>query len=518
MSDSDHNLKKTISKNSEGFGSQSIDYQEDLDYEFNDDDLGNQITYEDITFIPEAEILKEREKMIQEAMEKLGLDRSQAILAMIYLEWRVDNLDNWFEDDNVEKTKEKAGIELSPETKQLFKQQDTGDNGDICLTCYDEKNDTFFSLSCGHQFCGDCWKLYLEEKLKNPLGALSAKCQKSDCPCIVPEEVYKKFITDKVQLEKLDKAIFKNFINRNADLKQCPNPKCHYYSKSTMHSSKEINCICGWTYCFKCSKDTHRPCSCEMFDKWIRLHDSTKNDDKWIEANTKECPHCHQKIEKSQGCNYMLCNKTAGGCGHAFCYVCETDWTKHSQDHFKCNKYTEAVKNKEQKANKIKEQLKRTDFYFSLYMNNKRACEMLDTKTRNDIGEKINLLVTFKNLPVLETKFITEAISTTIKGKSLLKNTYIFGYYMKDNEKKKYFEHLQGILQYWTEELHRHLIDDQLNEIIQEENFDKFNEKLKNYKNSVNNIMGSIQKYSKGLIDEIENNFIGEIDNTIYDE
>ena len=518
MSDSDHNLKKTISKNSEGFGSQSIDYQEDLDYEFNDDDLGNQITYEDITFIPEAEILKEREKMIQEAMEKLGLDRSQAILAMIYLEWRVDNLDNWFEDDNVEKTKEKAGIELSPETKQLFKQQDTGDNGDICLTCYDEKNDTFFSLSCGHQFCGDCWKLYLEEKLKNPLGALSAKCQKSDCPCIVPEEVYKKFITDKVQLEKLDKAIFKNFINRNADLKQCPNPKCHYYSKSTMHSSKEINCICGWTYCFKCSKDTHRPCSCEMFDKWIRLHDSTKNDDKWIEANTKECPHCHQKIEKSQGCNYMLCNKTAGGCGHAFCYVCETDWAKHSQDHFKCNKYTEAVKNKEQKANKIKEQLKRTDFYFSLYMNNKRACEMLDTKIRNDIGEKINLLVTFKNLPVLETKFITEAISTTIKGKSLLKNTYIFGYYMKDNEKKKYFEHLQGILQYWTEELHRHLIDDQLNEIIQEENFDKFNEKLKNYKNSVNNIMGSILKYSKGLIDEIENNFIGEIDNTIYDE
>ena len=32
---------------------------------------------------------------------------------------------------------------------------------------------------------------------------------------IQSEEVYKKFITDKILLERLDKAIFKNFINRN---------------------------------------------------------------------------------------------------------------------------------------------------------------------------------------------------------------------------------------------------------------------------------------------------------------
>ena len=106
--------------------------------------------------------------------------------------------------------------------------------------------------------------------------------------------------------------------------------------------------------------------------------------------------------------------------------MCETDWAKHSQDHFKCNKYTDAVKNKEQKASKLKEQLKRTDFYFARYMNNKRAVEILNKKTRDDIGEKINLLVTLKNMPVLEMSFVTNAIDTTIKGKRLLKNTYIF--------------------------------------------------------------------------------------------
>lgn len=498
---------------------QTYNNEEDEDeYEYEEDDLNNnnKNTDETITFIPEEDILKEREKMIQETIEKLYLERDQAILAMIHYEWNLDNLDNWYED--VDTNKSQSGIDLSAETKEKLEKDGVISNGNECLTCCEEKNDSFFSLVCGHQFCGECWKEYLKEKLKNPLGCLFAKCQQSGCTCIVPEDIYKKFIKDKTLLEKLDKAIFKNFINRNEDFKQCPNPKCHFYAKSTMHSAREINCKCGTTYCFKCSKDTHRPCSCEMFEKWLRMNDTAKNDDKWIEANTKECPHCHQKIEKSKGCNYMLCDKKAGGCGHAFCYVCETDWARHSQDHFTCNKYTDAVKNKEQKANQLKEQLKRTEFYFKRYMHNKKACEILDKQTREDIGEKINLLVTLKNMPILEMKFVNEAIDTTIKGKTLLKNTYIFGYYMKDNEKKQYFEHEQGILQYWTEELHRYLIDDQLSMVIMEDNYISFAEKLKNYKNSVNNIIESIGKYSKGLIDDIENNFISEIDYKLLDE
>ena len=79
-------------------------------------------------------------------------------------------------------------------------------------------------------------------------------------------------------------------------------------------------------------------------------------------------------------------------------------------------------------------------------------------------------------------------------------------------------EHEQGILQYWTEELHRLLIDEHLNLIIQEENFTRYTDLLTNYKNTINNIISSIQKYSKGLIDDIENNFISEIDYNIFDD
>ena len=66
--------------------------------------------------------------------------------------------------------------------------------------------------------------------------------------------------------------------------------------------------------------------------------------------------------------------------------------------------------------------------------------------------------------------------------------------------------------------MHRLLIDYHLNDIIQEENFDTYNKLIKDYKNSVNNIMNSIQKYSKSLIADIENDFISEINYKILDE
>ena len=262
---SELNLKKKSSKvksSSDNFN----DYQDyDYDYDDYEEELANPITDEAINFISEPDILSEREKMILEATEKLFLERNQAILAMIYYKWNIDNLDNWYED--VDQNKVNAGIELSPKKIEEFKQKGIESFGDTCLVCFEEKNDDFYSLSCGHQFCAGCWEEYLTEKLKTPLGALQVKCQQEGCTCIVPEETYKKFIKDKTLLEKLDKAISKNFINRNEDLRQCPNPHCHLYAKSNMHSAREIKCKCGTSYCFKCSKESHRPCTCEMFEK-----------------------------------------------------------------------------------------------------------------------------------------------------------------------------------------------------------------------------------------------------------
>ena len=117
-------------------------------------------------------------------MEKLFLERDDAILAMIFLEWKTNNLDSWYDSED---NKYKAGIELSEGTKAKLEKEGIESNGDNCLVCFEEKNDTFFSLNCGHQFCPDCWTEYLKEKIKSPLSALQATCPQKGCTCIVYE-------------------------------------------------------------------------------------------------------------------------------------------------------------------------------------------------------------------------------------------------------------------------------------------------------------------------------------------
>ena len=85
------------------------------------------------------------------------------------------------------------------------------------------------------------------------------------CTLKVFEKLYSKYLNDKNSLAKLDKAIYKGFINRNEDIKQCPNERCHFYIKSSNHSAQEIHCPCGKSYCFKCLKECHSPCSCKLY-------------------------------------------------------------------------------------------------------------------------------------------------------------------------------------------------------------------------------------------------------------
>lgn len=90
-------------------------------------------------------------------------------------------------------------------------------------------------------------------------------------------------------------------------------------------------------------------------------------DIKWIAINTKTCPICKQSVERSMGCNYMMC-QPPGGCGKAFCYVCSRPWEPEHSDHFNCTVYKE---NKDEKNDleKEKEALERYSFYYERFFN-----------------------------------------------------------------------------------------------------------------------------------------------------
>ena len=519
----------------------NYDYNIDESYEENDNKI-NTIEFQGTIFLEESEIIKEREKMISEAKETFFLERDDAILVMIYYQWNFDKSENWYE--NVEQNRINAGIDLSKELIEQFKNEKIESNGNICLICSEEKNkniNNLFSLNCGHQFCEYCWGEYLKEKIKYPLNILQAKCPQKNCTCVVYEKFYSNFLKDKNSFKILNKALYKNFIDINPDIKQCPNKYCFYFIKSNLHTAREIKCLCGTSYCFKCSREYHNPCPCEMNKKWLEIikelyyiSSEEEKSNKWIQANTKECPNCHQKIEKNKGCNYMLCNKNFGGCGHAFCYVCETEWSKHSKDHFICNKYTEEVKQKEKKAKKLKEELEielieeqflnldnpimngKLKFYYDRYKNIQSSIEMCKNDLKKNLVEKTNLLLAIHNINNKDLQFINDALECIKNSKKILKNSYIFGYYMKDTEQKKLFKDSQGNLEYNTENLHKLLIDEHLNLIIESNSFDS-KVLFTNYKISIINLIDSINKNRNTFVEEIENKYISDLDNELVD-
>lgn len=507
-----------------------MDYDDDIDYK-SEDDYESYGEYETVhndeeseninnqyTVLSQLDLEIAREKEIKEVMDKLYLDRDKSILVLIYYNWNIDKIEtNWY--DNVEINSIKCGITLSKETEKKLLDEGAEKYSNICSICMSEKDDTFKNLDCGHSFCSDCWKDYLKEQIKDLYSILSTKCMQHNCPLIVYERFFfELFKNEKDLIEKVKKGIRKNFIAKNDDIKECPNPYCTHCIKTSIHSLGDCQCFCGTIFCFKCYKETHRPCSCEMVEKWEKRIKNENENDIWIKANTKECPHCHQKIERSFGCNYMFCNPKAGGCGKAFCYVCEVDWAKHSQDHFKCNKYTEAVKAKELQADKLKKYLKRYEFYSDRYINYKNAVKQCDEKLRKNLEEKLSLMIAIKNIPLNDLKFISEALNTIIKGKRTLEYTYIFGFYMKDDKNKSMFEFSQSYLERYADNLHQCLIGDIFNQLIQTENYEIFSQMFNEFKNKVLNLFSATNKYNENLLIEIENNYMNSIDENLLNE
>ena len=295
-------------------------------------------------FLMKDEIEKEREAKIEEFIQFSSLSKPQAELILINFNWNIDILMNdWF--DKMQKIKESSGLcqtkESQKKIKEFFKKNKIPSNYNYCLICYTEiePNDEV-SLDCKHKFCSDCFSNYLKQRVTDQLTLLSCPCPLTGCNYIVTHNFFTKLLkNDKDSLKIYNKCLIRNFTESNSDIKLCPNPKCDVIVKVPGHGMIEVKCQCGYTFCFKCLRESHRPCDCEMMQFWEDKSKSEGENTKWLIVNTKQCPNCHKYIEKNQGCNHMTCRKEAGGCGYEFCWICLGEWKPHGTSWYECKRY-----------------------------------------------------------------------------------------------------------------------------------------------------------------------------------
>ena len=352
--------------------------EDEIDYEYEEPDYYEEVQEEeekqkpkidiykspiiDYEIIQNSEIIKKRDKIIENFKECTDLNKDEAELVLINYNWNYDKLtEEWF--DNMEKIKIESHIEQSPESlekiSEFFKKNNL--SSDTCPVCYSEiEKENSLSLKCNHQICKECYNEYINSKLINePLNILNTFCPLSGCNLYLTRAIFKECIKEKKMQRIFAKSVIRNFTVTNKEIKPCPNPKCNISIRVQDKIAKEIKCKCGTVFCFSCLEESHIPCDCEMAKQWL---DFTKDkgsgeDFIWIKENTKKCPKCQSPIEKNQGCNHMTCQKKAGGCGYEFCWVCMGSWNAHKitslNSYYQCERKLEKDLKKDDKKKKF---------------------------------------------------------------------------------------------------------------------------------------------------------------------
>jgi hypothetical protein len=204
-----------------------------------------------------------------------------------------------------------------------------GDNV-TCGICYDmiEENDGL-SLSCGHIFCRECWKSFLEAASDQaPLPFLKLTCPQHNCPVqITPNHIKK--VGDQDQSAKWEMSLVEAFVDLDRTHRFCPGADCKFVAISSNNSEKPHTSICehcSATFCFQCGELPHQPASCFHVAEWQRLVGTSSF---WIRRNSKPCPGCNAPIEKNMGCNHMQCLN----CNAEFCWLCLKTLREHLEPH-----------------------------------------------------------------------------------------------------------------------------------------------------------------------------------------
>jgi len=213
-------------------------------------------------------------------------------------------------------------------------------------------------LDCGHYYCTDClssmFHLHVSE------GSIDLLiCPKGDCRIPIAPYVVKD-ITNQELYNRFQTMFHKKSLEKITGLRFCP--RCASLDQIEAHSAgteegafEPVPCVpetagdfnlyicpkCSFTFCGKCFRAYHPGVSCESreFQQVLdlsnpRLQQSMQErlaTQRLIQQSTVPCPTCAIAIEKTEGCNHMLCTF----CGTHFCWNCgKAIMLSNPYDHF----------------------------------------------------------------------------------------------------------------------------------------------------------------------------------------
>jgi ariadne-1 len=435
--------------------------------------------------LPRDKLAGNQRALQSEVMDVTGLSVEHAELVCRSFGWSLrDASEAWFADGaKVEAQCGLVPIEGLPPGPTL-----DGDGMQDCLVCFEKfSRSEMTPLLCDHRCCDECWQGYLDSAVKDGKPSLNLRCPFPKCSVAVPQAFYAKFCSPE-EAKRYQAYRLNDFVESNDLARWCPFPDCTYAvllrdasvlaKMQTSSVPSDVECLCGWSFCFRCGEEAHRPLGCKLLRKWVEKNADEAENVTWILANTKPCPKCKNPIEKNQGCMHMTCR-----CGFQFCWLCLADDRdyKHTRDGRPCNKFLEQPDG-DQEA--VRANLVRYAHFFERYKSHERAQQVAREKTLPSLSKDMETLHQKSGDNFNDCKFLEEATLQVINCRRVLKWSYAYGYFAKfDEQRKNYFEYQQGQLEVKVDELQELSEKTDIERLFDKPQSGSLDESLQAYKN-----------------------------------
>lgn len=446
---------------------------------------------------------------LRKVMDLLSLREHHARTLLIHHRWDVDKLLAVY----VEKGKTclfaEAGV-TSVEHQDLGSPSSASTT--MCEICMEDVAGTEVSrMDCAHCFCNDCWTEHFIVKI-NEGQSRRIRCMAHKCNAICDEAIVRNLVRRRRPdlAEKFERFLLESYIEDNKMVKWCPSaPHCGNAIRVEDDEFCEVECSCGLQFCFSCLAEAHSPCSCLMWELWIKKCRDESETVNWITVHTKPCPKCHKPVEKNGGCNLVSCI-----CGQAFCWLCGgatgRDHTWSSIAGHSCGRYKE---DKGKKSERAKRDLYRYMHYHNRYKAHTDSLK-LESKLKETIREKVSILEE-KESTIKDFSWVTNGLYRLFRSRQVLSYSYPFAYYMfsddlfKDEMTKKEREIKQHLFEDQQQQLEENV--EKLSKFI-EEPFDEYSvDKILEIRMQVINLSVITDNLCKKIYECIENDLLGSL-------
>ncbi|TIA27546.1 hypothetical protein D6C79_10609 [Aureobasidium pullulans] len=170
-----------------------------------------------------------------------------------------------------------------------------------------------------HDVCHECFAMHLDVEVDSKMWD-QVSCPQ--CSSLLQQHEIQTLATPEC-FAKYARFARRAALSSNPDYRYCFSTSCE---SGQVHEGQEpvFSCQeCGHRHCTVCEVDWHKEETCEQYQS--RNQDQKEYEaesEATLQATSKPCPNCQARIEKSDGCDHMLCSQ----CQHQFCWACLADF------------------------------------------------------------------------------------------------------------------------------------------------------------------------------------------------